>query len=248
LIVIGLWGLAGGQFGAIWQPVPTSTPARDILAYACAVVSLAAGLGLLWRPMAAPAARLLLAWLLLWLVAFKARTVFAAPGAVVSWESFGETVVIVAGAWALYALLADAWDRRQLGFATGEGGLRIARGLYGLAMIAFGLAHLAYVRQTAALVPAWLPAHTSWVWFTGAAYIAAGAAILTGMLARLAAALSALQMGLFTLMVWAPMLAAGARDAATSSEAVVSWTLAAAGLAVAETYRGRAWLALSRAG
>ena len=246
LIAIGLWGLIGGQFGAIWQPVPKATPARELLAYACAVVALAAGLGVLWRRMAAPAARLLLAWLLLWLVLFKARAVVAAPAAVVSWESCAETVVIVAGAWALYAALADGWDRRRLGFAAGEGGVRIARMLYGLAMIPFGLAHLAYVGETAALVPGWLPAHAAWVWFTGLAYIAAGAAILTGVFAKLAAALSAVQMGLFTLLVWAPILAAGSKDPSSWSEAVLSWTLAAAAWAVADTYRGRPWLARRR--
>ncbi len=57
LIAIGAWGLVSGQFGAIWQPVPKATPAREVLAYACAVVSLAAGLGLVWKRMSALAAR-----------------------------------------------------------------------------------------------------------------------------------------------------------------------------------------------
>jgi len=246
LIAIGVWGLASGQFGAIWLPVPKTTPAREILAYACAVVSLAAGLGLFWRPMAAPAARLLLAWVLLWLLVFKAPAVIAAPAAVVSWESCGETVVILAAAWALYAAVAGAWDRRRVGFATGEVGTRIARALYGLAMIAFGLAHLAYLKDTASLVPGWLPAHPLWAQATGIAYIAAGAAILTGVLARLAATLSVAQMGLFTLLVWAPMLAGGSKDPSVWSEAVLSWTLTAAGWVVAESYGGQPWLARGR--
>ena len=68
--------------------------------------------------------------------------------------------------------------------------------------------HLADEKETAALVPVWLPAHVAWVYLTGAASIAAGLAVLLGVWARLAATLSAVQIGVFTLLVWAPVVAA----------------------------------------
>ncbi len=246
LIGLGLWGLVGGGFAAIWAGTPKGLPAREALAYLCAVVSLASGAGLFWRRTAAPAALLLLAYLLVWFALFKAPLIWRAPLVEISWEDPAETLVLVAGAWTLYASVATDWDRRRLGFATGERGVRIARVLYGLAMIPFGLAHLFYVKQTAALVPAWLPAHTAWADFTGYAYIAAGVAILTGVLGRLGAVLSTIQMGLFTFLVWAPILAAGSKSASDWSEGVISWTLTIAGLLVAETYRGKPWLAWRR--
>jgi uncharacterized membrane protein len=238
LIALGLLGLIKGDFAPIWQPVPRSLPGREALAYLSSCISLASGIGLLVRRAAAAAARALLALLLLWLLLFRAPVIFHAPTVEVSWEGCGETAVLVAAAWVLYAWSAADWDSRHLRLATGEPGVRIARVVYGLALIPLGLAHLTYVKETASLVPGWLPAHVAWAYLTGCAYIAAGIAVLTGVCARLAATLSALQMGIFTLLVWVPVVASGSSNAFQWSETLVSWSLAAAAWVVADSYRG----------
>ena len=242
MIALGIQGLIKGDFTVVWQPVPDGAPARGVLVYLCASVSLASGIGLLWRRTAGLAARVLLALLVLWLLAWRVRAIFLAPLIEGTW-SCGATMVMAAGAWVLFAAFATDWDRRHLSFATGDKGLRIARALYGLGLIPFGYAHFANVKGTAGLVPGWLPWHVGWAYFTGGTFVAAGVAILIGVYARLAAALSALQMGMFALLVWVPRLASGSLNAFQWGEVATTLALTAAGWAVADSYRGAPWLA-----
>ncbi len=242
MIALGIAGFVKGNFVPLWQPVPERIPA---LAYLCSFISLACGMGLLWQRAAASAARVLLAYLLLWLLLVRGPGIFISP-TVDFWWSAAEIALMVAGSWVLYVWFAADWDRRRLAFATGDNGLRIAGILYGLALIPIGVAHFLYLQHTAELVPGWLPWHRFWAYFTGCALIAAGVAVIISVYARLAAVLSAFEIGLFTLLVWVPIVAAGSKDAFQWSETAVSLALTAAAWVVAESYRGTPWLAVRK--
>src|SRR5574341_945449 len=242
MIWLGVMGLNKGTFVQVWQPVPNWVPAREALAYLCAFISLASGIGLLWQLTAAMSARVVFASLMLWLLVLRLPNLFfQTPVVLVAW-TFGSTAVMVAAAWVLYVWFAGDHDRQRLGLFADDRGVRIARVLYGLSLIPFGLAHLMYVDATTALIPSWLPWHVAWAYFTGATFIAAGLAVTFGVFPRLAAALSTLQMGLFGLIVWVPRVLTGAVSDFQWGEFVVTCALTAGAWVVADSYRGTPWL------
>ncbi|HKQ14307.1 MAG TPA: hypothetical protein VJT80_12810 [Steroidobacteraceae bacterium] len=235
LIGVGVLGFIKGDFTAVWDPVPKTMPAREALVYLCALISVACGIGLLWQRTATLAARVLFAYLLLWLLLLRV------PGMLLSfdvgsWWSACKTAVLLAAAWVLYVWFATDWDRQRLGFFAGATGLRGASMIYGLALIPLGIAHFLYLDATAVLVPSWLPSPAAWAYFTGGAYIVAGLAALIGVLARLAVTLSALETGLISVLVWLPRVVTGNLNAFQWGEVVVSVALTAAAWVVVDSY------------
>ena len=245
MIALGIIGAVRGQFTPIWSGVPKGAPAREGLAYLCAVISLASGIGLLWRRSAIIASRVLLASFFLWLLLFRLPLIFRAPTSTVGWWASGDTAVLAAAAWVLCTWFAGDQDRQQLDLARGDTGLRLARMAFGLGLIPFGIAHFTYLERTVSMVPGWLPWHLAWAILTGCAFIAAGLAVVLGVYARLAASLATLQLGLFTLLVWVPIIA-GHPSTTDWTEFVSSWALTASAWVVADSYRGVPWFAVGK--
>lgn len=231
LIAIGIWGFGQSQFVAIWAPGIQPAGLRAPMIVACSLVSVLAGAGLIVQRFQLTAMQLLLGFLCVWLVWCKGAALVHAPTELASFESLGETAVVMSAAWALAqaaTLKGERDDRRSHKLPRLSPFI-----LYGLALIAFGVSHLGYLTVTASLVPKWIPWHVAWVYFTAGTYVAAGTALVVGRVARTAAALSALQMALFGVLVWLPRIAGGARDLDTLNETAISFALAVSGWVVA---------------
>jgi uncharacterized membrane protein len=247
MIGLGVISLIYGNSAVIWQPIPKALPGRATLIYLCAFIELGTGIGLLLRASVMLACRVLLPFLLLWLVLLKLPGLLRAPQVMVSWESFGEIAATLAGGWCLFASHAGAWEQRHLKFGVGESGIRIARVLLIAALPMFGLSHFVYHALTASLVPKWMYFPLGWTYLTGAASLAAAAGMFFGIYPRLAASLEAAMLWIITLLVWVPRVASMPRDQENWAELVISCAIASGAWLVADSYRSVPWLASGRA-
>ena len=245
MIALGIVGLLYPDFVPVWNPVPASIPGRGVLVYLGPLISLASGIGLLVPRVAAIATRLLLTTLLLWLLLFRLPNFLLKSPFEACWSVF-PLLVMLAATWVLYVWFAADSNHQYLSFVSGDNGLRIAHILYGLSLIFFGSAHFIDVKDTLSLIPDWLPGHIFWAYFTGGAFIAAGVAVLAGRCARLATFLSALQIGLFLLLVWVPIVAAGSKVPFQWSETIFNAALLAAAWMVADSYQDTALVGRDR--
>lgn len=197
-IVLGVIGLAWSDFATNWQRVTASVPHRATLAAIAAVYELFAGIAVLWRRTAQAGALLLTVlysvFALLWV-----PQIIAAPRVYDFWGNFFEEFsLVIAGMVACTSLASsDSWKRRT----------RIISRLYGICVISFALEHLFYLSGTASFVPRWIPpGQMFWAVATAIFFLFAAAAILSGMLAGLAARLLTAMILGFEALVWAPKL------------------------------------------
>jgi uncharacterized membrane protein len=82
----------------------------------------------------------------------------------------------------------------------------VARVLYGLPMIVFGVFHFMKGKQMEGIVPSFFPFKIFWVYLTGVALIAAGISIITKIQAKLASLLLALMLLIFVIFIHLPGL------------------------------------------
>ena len=234
MIALGVITLVTRELTAVWMPVPKwAMSAHTAFVYLWAFISIGAGGALLVRRSSLLAAQLLFALSLFWLVLFRLPNLFyEKPLVLVGW-AFGKTAIMVAAAWVLCLRFASD---RDPSFEFDGKGLRLARALYGVSLIPFGLAHFMYLSATTILIPNWLPWHDGLAYFTGAAFIAAGLAMMFGIVGRLASTLSTLQLALFGLIVWVPRVLAGNVNNFQRGEFIVTFALAAAAWVIADSY------------
>lgn len=235
---VAIWGLVYAQ--SAWQSLPSWMPGREAWIYGSSVVVLIASAGLC-VPRTAVTGALTLGVYQALSAAMFLPLVLSQPLSVGAWYPVCEALTALAGAWILYALL----QRESRGAATsmaGEGAVRTAQVLFGLTCVFYGWSHFLYANYTAGMVPGWLPSHLTFAYLTGLGHIAAGLAIIVGIIPRLAAILEAAMMSLFGLLVWVPSFFAQPPPKWATpaehqwSELVVNLVLAAAAWVVAISF------------
>jgi uncharacterized membrane protein len=233
MVCLGILALVYGDFALVWQPVAPWIPGRTALAYGSGLIMLFGGVGLLFRATAKWSVRILFPYLIVWLL-LKVPALIVAPQMEAVWLGFGELAVLLAGGWILFAKLAGPRERSPLRFASGENSIRLAQILFAISLIPIGLSHLVYVKETAELVPAWLPYRVGWAYLTGAGQIACGLGVLLSIFPRVAASAEAGMISLFTLLVWGPAILAAPKARLPWTAFFISWAIASAAWVVAQ--------------
>jgi uncharacterized membrane protein len=251
LLGLGILGLVSADFALVWQPVAAWIPGRTALAYCTAALECVVALGLLFRATSAWAVRVLFPGVVLWQLLKVPDIVFGGThvGAYLSW---GETALLLAGGWTLFARLADLGARSPLAFLTSERSVRMAQIYLGVCIIPIGISHFVYHEATILLIPQWLPDRLFFAYLTGAGQIASGLGLIFNVLPRVAAYAEAAQLWIYTLLIWVPAVVFGPN---TDVQAVfganggarmpwtallVTWFPAACALAVAQNVRSKA--------
>jgi len=224
--MMGVAGLLWADFATGGLRIPATLPGRMILAYTVSVLLIAGGALIQWRR--------------LW-------------GAALLAAIFGAGFVLVDLApLAMHARMFDYWEATAEPLAMTMGGViafaapssrlsRIAIYVFACCLLVFGTAHFVFATFSATFVPKYIPpSQMFWVYFTGIAAIAAGLAILSGILALWAARLLTLMYILFGILVHTPFVLASPAKHPVWIEFMVNLALAGAAWIVADSLAARA--------
>jgi uncharacterized membrane protein len=214
---LGVLSIVSADFAFQWQPVPATLANRAQWAMASGLVEVLVAIALAGsrtRIAGAYAASIVfLIWALLHIPEMR-------PSSVASWLSIGEPFSIF-----IACLLFAISDRTHSSLAD------ICVRLFGIACIAFGVAHFAYAEFTASMVPEWLPERLALAYLTGVIHAGTGLALLIGVRRGVAATLEAMMMSSFVLLVHVPRVLPKPEDR-------MEWTMLLVALALSSS----AWL------
>jgi len=229
-IVFGAAAVLFGVIGLMWHDADTWQNLQHIwslpfgyLVGACLMGSLVAGgIGIVFPPTARAASVVLCIVYLCFALAcvpdiLAATDIFERFGG-----SFFQYISMLCGAIAVFAATeVHAARARALG--------RVMRIGLGACAISFMLGQALLLRDTASLVPIWLPPNRMfWAVATTAAFGLAAIGILIDRQARLAMRFMALMLALFGGMVWVPRLMAHPETHSIWSECVLTFLIAVA--------------------
>jgi uncharacterized membrane protein YphA (DoxX/SURF4 family) len=197
-LLLAALGFAFGVTAGVWHPLPDGVPAGT--PYIIAAIFLLGGAGVQWRQ-TATIGGVLLALAFLFFAGMWVTRILLLPRVFGTWSGCGEELV-PALAGLLIALGGGAKGR-----AVDKRALLFVRVAMGICVVGFGILHFDALPQTTAMVPRWIPpGQRFWALATGLADVAAGLALISGILAIPAARLLTIMFASFGALIWLPML------------------------------------------
>lgn len=221
LFLLGIVGLASGEFIANLQPIPESFDMPDNAALLNGTLVAALAAGILVKRFQGPAAALLAAYLSTWL--------FVAQLPQLCFELFqlGRLVSLLelAAVVAVLVILAFGRDARS------EVPAKLGRAVYGCMLLVFAVANFRHHDLIASIIPDWVPFAAAFLWFTASINLAVGVSFLTGIKTQLGGAVLGITYASWVPVVHLPRVISTPTDAS-------EW----ASTALAVTLAGAAWL------
>jgi uncharacterized membrane protein len=217
-------------------PGPPWTPGLHSLAWLTGVALVVIGASIATGKMARLSALLLGVGLSLKVLFLHAPVLIAQlhnPG---PWTSTFELLAILGGAFVLARIAAANESSPQPSSSIVSALAEVGRFLFAIALVVFAVQHFLYARFVATLVPAWIPGHLFWAYFTGAAFVAAALAIATKQRARLASAWLGIMFLLWVIVLHAPRVAATSRNGDEWTSMLVALAMSGAAFILAESF------------
>ena len=234
-MVFGASAVLFGVIALLWHDVETwqechyiwSLPLGMIIGVCLMAAQVAGGIGIQF-PRTTRLGSVVLGVVYLLFSLMCIPSIKAAPKVYGQYAAFFEQFSLLCGAIALYAVTEVSAARAAVSGRVAWLGL-------GVCTISFTLAQVFYLRETATLVPKWIPPNQMfWAIVTTVAFALAAIAILINRQARLAMRLMTLMLALFGLLVWVPRLIAHPKVHLNWSEFALTFLITGAAWMVAE--------------
>jgi hypothetical protein len=235
-IVFGAAAVLFGVIALMWHDADTwqnlqhiwSLPFGAFIGGCLMAAQIAGGIGIVYPRTARPAAVLLCVVYLCFSLACVPDIIAASNIYDKYGGSFFLFFSLLCGAVAVYAA-TEANVARAVVFG------RLARLGLGVCAISFTLGQALLLRDTAQLVPKWIPPNQMfWAILTTAAFALAAIAMLVNRLARLAMRLMTLMLGLFGVAIWIPHVMAHPHAHFNWSECALTFLVTGAAWTVSE--------------
>jgi uncharacterized membrane protein YphA (DoxX/SURF4 family) len=233
MVAFGIQHVVNGGFIVGLEFVPAWIPGHTFWAYFTAAALIYAGVSIAIEKKARPAA------VLLGIAFFLSVLVRRAPSIVAILHDVGErtmafeTLAMCGGALVLAGVLPREPANLEGWNAAAEKVAAPGRYFIGISMAIFGVDHLMVPGLIAGLIPAWIPWHWFWVYFTAAGFIAAAVSFAAGKHVPLAGTLLGLMFVLWVVLVHAPRVAASPHNGDEWNSAFVALTMSRCALIVA---------------
>jgi hypothetical protein len=148
------------------------------------------------------------------------------------WTVLFELLAITGGAF----LIAASFSETRLGEPVLLIGNDAGRWLISISLVVFAVQHFMYARFVANLIPAWIPAHLFWAYFTGIAFVAAAVSIATKKMLGLAAMLLGTMFFLWVILLHIPRVAGAIRNGNEVTSLFVAVAMGGLSFVLAGTY------------